>query len=85
MWDAQAGVLWWVDIEGRQIHRFDPVTRTDSAIPTPSMVGAVALRASGGLVAALADGVYILNAESSALTPFSPLDEPPNVRSNESK
>jgi sugar lactone lactonase YvrE len=85
VWDAEAGVLWWVDIEGRQIHRFDPVTRTDNAIPTPSMVGAVALRASGGLVAALADGVYILNAESSALTPFSPLDEPPNVRSNESK
>jgi sugar lactone lactonase YvrE len=85
VWDADAGVLWWVDIEGRQIHRFDPVTMADSAIPTPTMVGAVALRARGGLVAALADGVYTVDVDCSALTPFSPLDEPPNVRSNESK
>ena len=85
VWDADAGVLWWVDIEGRQIHRFDPATRADTAIPTPTMVGAVALRARDGLLAALADGVYTVDVESSALTPFRPLDEPPNVRSNESK
>jgi sugar lactone lactonase YvrE len=85
VWDADAGVLWWVDIEGKRIHRFDPLTRADTSIPTPSMVGAVALRASGGLLAALADGVYSVDFGAEALTPFATLDEPPHVRSNESK
>ena len=34
LWDADAGVLWWVDIEGRRIHRFDPATRQDTSIET---------------------------------------------------
>jgi sugar lactone lactonase YvrE len=66
VWDAETGVLWWVDIEGRQIHGFHPSTRADTTIATPSMVGAVALRARGGLVAALADGVYRVDVASGA-------------------
>jgi sugar lactone lactonase YvrE len=85
VWDAEAGVLWWVDIEGRQIHRFHPSTRADTTIATPSMVGAVALRARGGLVAALADGVYRVDVASGAFERVLELGEPPNVRSNESK
>jgi sugar lactone lactonase YvrE len=85
VWDAEAGVLWWVDIEGRQIHRFHPSTRADTTIATPSMVGAVALRARGGLVAALADGVDRVDVASGAFERVLELGEPPNVRSNESK
>jgi sugar lactone lactonase YvrE len=85
VWDADAGVLWWVDIDGKRIHRFDPRTRADITIPTPSHVGAVALRARGGLVAALADGVYTVEIESGAFARFAALEEPPHVRSNESK
>ena len=85
VWDADGGVLWWVDIEGKLIHRFDPATRVDTSMPTPSMVGAVALRARGGLLAALADGVHLVGFDGGAITPFTALDEPPNVRSNESK
>jgi sugar lactone lactonase YvrE len=85
VWDADAGVLWWVDIEGKRIHRFDPATGADTSIPTPSMVGALALRVGGGLLAALADGVYTVDFEQGVLTPFAAFDEPPNVRSNESK
>jgi sugar lactone lactonase YvrE len=85
VWDAEAGVLWWVDIEGRRIHRFDPATRQDTSIETASMVGAVALRTSGGLLAALEDGVYAVDFETGAASLFAALDEPPEVRSNESK
>jgi sugar lactone lactonase YvrE len=85
VWDADAGVLWWVDIEGKQIHRFDPATRANTSIPTPSHVGAIALRARGGLLAALVDGVYAVDPENGTLALFAELDEPPHVRSNESK
>ena len=85
VWDAHSGVLWWVDIEGKQIHRFDPRTRTDTTIPTPSHVGAVALRERGGLVAALADGVWSVDSVTGAFERLLGLGEPPDVRSNESK
>jgi sugar lactone lactonase YvrE len=85
VWDADAGVLWWVDIEDRRIHRFDPVTRDDTSIETASMVGALALRKGGGLLAALQDGVYTVDFETGASSLFAALHEPPEVRSNESK
>ena len=85
VWDADAGVLWWVDIEGRRIHRFDPATRADTSFETATQVGALALREGGGLVAALADGVWTVDPESGAAELLVGLGEPPDVRSNESK
>ena len=85
VWDADAGVLWWVDIEGRRIHRFDPATGADSSIESATMVGAVAIREGGGLVAALADGIWTVDPETGAAVLFAALGEPPDVRSNESK
>jgi sugar lactone lactonase YvrE len=85
VWDAVAGVLWWVDIEGRRIHRFDPAASGDTSFETATMVGAVALRKGGGLVAALADGVWTVDPETGAASLFAALGEPPDVRSNESK
>jgi sugar lactone lactonase YvrE len=85
VWDADGGVLWWVDIEGRRIHRFDPATSADTSFETASMVGAVAIRASGGLMAALADGVWTVDPESGAAELFVGLGEPPEVRSNDAK
>ena len=49
------------------------------------MVGAVALRAGGGLVAALADGVWTVDPASGAAELFVGLGEPPEVRSNDAK
>ena len=85
VWDADGGVLRWVDIEGRRIHRFDPAARSDTSLETASMVGALALRSGGGLVAALVDGVWTFDPDTGAAERFVGLGEPPNVRSNESK
>ena len=85
VWDADGAVLWWVDIEGRRIHRFDPATGADTSVETATMVGAVALREGGGLVAALADGIWMVDLDTGAASPFVGLGEPPDVRSNESK
>ena len=64
VWDADAGILWWVDIEGRRIHRFDPATGADTSFETATQVGALALREGGGLVAALADGVWTIDSRN---------------------
>lgn len=58
LWDVAAQALWWVDIKGRVIHRFDPATGANTSWNTPHDVGSLALRASGGLILAMAHGFY---------------------------
>ena len=50
LWDAALGCLWWIDIEGRALHRHDPQTGRSSTQPVPGRPGFVALHASGQLV-----------------------------------
>jgi sugar lactone lactonase YvrE len=93
VWDVDAGVLWWVDIDGHRIHRFDPETGEDRAIATPSAVGAVALRAAGGLAVALEDGIWTIDPKAELETDppaddwrvFAPFVEPSDVRCNDAK
>lgn len=56
VWDERAGLLYWVDILGRAVHRFDPASGEDVSFAVPVPVGAVGLDREGGLVLALADG-----------------------------
>ena len=83
MWDAQAGALWWVDIEGRRIHRFDPATRAD-IVRDCDHGGRAGAPRTRGLVAALADGVWTVDSRTGAFELWLGLGEPPDVRSNES-
>ncbi len=50
LWDGARGCLWWIDIEGRQLHRHDPATGQNSLQAIPGSPGFVALHASGQLV-----------------------------------
>lgn len=59
-WDAGRAVLWWVDIMAGRLHRFDPASAMDRSIDVGSPVGAVALRRSGTLLLALAEGLASL-------------------------
>jgi len=56
VWDAPARVLHWVDIVRGEILRTEPVSGRTTAAVYPEMVGAVAQRTDGGLVAAVASG-----------------------------
>ena len=58
LWSEREQKLYWVDISGRMINRFDPATGQNAHWPMPCEPGCVALAASGGLVAALRDGFY---------------------------
>lgn len=43
VWDERLAVLWWVDISGKALHRFDPATGKDLARGFDDMVAAVGL------------------------------------------
>ena len=58
LWSVAEQKLYWVDISGRAICRFDPLTRKNESWSMPSEPGCIALAESGGLVAALRDGFY---------------------------
>ncbi|MCA1822698.1 MAG: SMP-30/gluconolactonase/LRE family protein [Mycobacteriales bacterium] len=63
LWDERDHRLWWVDILGRTVFHLDAVTGASEAIDVPQEVGALALRAAGGLVAAGRDGFAGLSAD----------------------
>lgn len=50
LWDASRDCLWWIDIEGRKLHRHDPSSGRNSLQDLPGRPGFVALHAGGQLV-----------------------------------
>ena len=64
IWDAQRGRLHFVDITPGRIHTWDPATGARRAIDCGAMAGCVVPRRGGGLIAALADGVWAVDADS---------------------
>ena len=67
LWCPRDQVLWWADIDGCALRRFDPATGRDRSWPMPSRIGCFALRESGGLVVALENGFHFYDPESSKL------------------
>jgi L-arabinonolactonase len=37
VWDPEDGVLYWVNIKAREIHRYDPATGKDRQWKTPAV------------------------------------------------
>jgi sugar lactone lactonase YvrE len=58
VWDDNFHLLYWTDIPGRKLHRFDPSTGHDAVWDMPGEVGTVALRTMGGVVLAMRHGFY---------------------------
>ncbi len=86
IWDAGTGELVWVDIVGRSVLRYRPGDGAASTVATPHDVGSVAVRAGGGLVAALADGFWTTAPGSDAWTRLAPVDaDRPDLRFNDGK
>lgn len=75
-------MLWWVDIKAPAIRR-----RAGGAVtsfPLPQPVGSIALRARGGLLAALKSGIFLWDPQS--LKPFaSPAAQDPSHRFNDGR
>jgi L-arabinonolactonase len=86
IWDAAERVLYWVDIKGRAIHRFDPASGRDERWAVAEEVGSLAVRAGGGLVVALRSGFHFFDVATGRATPIvAPEPDRPGNRLNDGK
>ena len=85
IWDTKTETLVWVDIIGSAIHRFDPATDENTTMQTGVHVGAVAVRSSGGLVLAAADGFRALDPDGTQSILAGVENDNPSMRMNDGK
>jgi sugar lactone lactonase YvrE len=93
VWSVAEQALYWVDIEGRHIHRLDWASQTQSTWNTPERVGCIALTApvggSHGIVAAMETGIFelkLLAAPELRSTLIASITHPvPNMRFNDGR
>jgi sugar lactone lactonase YvrE len=53
IWSESESCLYWVDIQGKKIHRFFPKEETNDTFEMPEIVTSLALHKSGGLILTL--------------------------------
>ncbi len=80
VWDVADQCLWWVDIMGELVHRFDPASGTDDTWAVGEPVGSLAVRSGGGLVLATKTGFHLFNPETGEKTAI--VDPEPDLTGN---
>ena len=87
VWSGEEGVLFWVDINGRAVHAFDPITGADRAWPLDVRPSAIARSCDRSrLLVAAENEVAWLDLESGELDTWLTLEEPqPGVRLNDGR
>ena len=86
VWDNRRRVLYWLDIENRTVHIFDPSTQMNRRISTEQRVGCLAPTASGDLLLGMEKGFGRLNIESGEVRPLlDPECHLPSNRFNDGK
>jgi len=75
IWDSSAKVLYWVDILGMKLNRFDTETSRNDVFELPSRVGTVVPQTDSTVVVALEDGIYIKNLKSNNLLLLSDVEK----------
>jgi sugar lactone lactonase YvrE len=86
IWDPEANVLWWIDIYGPTIHRFDPAHGKSQSWSAPEYLGCIGLRSAGGLVVTMASGFYFFDPVSGDFTAIAdPEAEQGDTRFNDGK
>jgi len=80
------GALYYVDIEGHLVVRYDPADGSEKSWNVGQRVGTVVPRESGGLVIAGDHGLYFLDEETGTLTAIAdPEPDKPDNRFNDGK
>lgn len=86
LWDDREKVLWWIDIVGKKLQRFDPSNSTNTTFDLPEKPGTVVLAEDGRLVLALQSGFYWFDPKTEKLTFIAnPDEDQPETRFNDGK
>jgi len=70
LWDGARGLVWFVDIKGRRIHRCDPYGGSRRSWDAPGQVSFIVPGPDGAMVCSLDDGLYFFNEETGAFAPL---------------
>jgi sugar lactone lactonase YvrE len=86
-WHAGRQTLWWIDILGQRYFEAGLTGAAPRVLESPQLMGALAPTQAGGLVAALRDGIYLLDPATGAATLFAaaPGHDPAQFRFNDAK
>lgn len=74
VWDWRMQRLFWVDIEGKMLHSFDPSTKKRAELVFKGMPGAVVPAESGNLILALESGLSKFDFDTETLTKLNILE-----------
>ena len=67
LWNPETAKLYWVDIEGRALHVFDPATGHDRCYPVGQRIGTVVPRRGGRALVALQNGIHEIDLNTGLL------------------
>ena len=70
VWDEAEQALYSIDILEKRVLRWDPASGEEWSWQVPAMIGSMALRAGGGAIVALPDGIHALDFETGEVEPF---------------
>lgn len=86
LWDEATNRLWWIDIRGANLHRFDPASGRNETWSLREPPGSLALTRDGRLAVALASGLAWFDEASGTTTPFLPIEaDKPATRLNDGR
>jgi len=86
IWNVTESAIYWIDIEGCAVHRFNTITNRHDSWPMPSQPGCIAFCVSGNLIVALRSGLAFLDTSSGALDMIAnPPYDPATTRFNDGR
>ncbi|MBM3517473.1 MAG: SMP-30/gluconolactonase/LRE family protein [Alphaproteobacteria bacterium] len=86
VWDGREQALYFTDILGKTLNRFDPASSEHKVWALPEHISCFGLRAAGGAVVALRTGIHFFDLEAGALTPWvDPEEADPRTRFSDGK
>ncbi len=84
-WDEASQTLYWVDIVGKRVQRYDPSTGEIARWSTAMHVSAAIPTERGDVIAPMTNGLHRLDLASGETTPFVRPDTDAGNRSNETR
>ncbi|WP_282043733.1 SMP-30/gluconolactonase/LRE family protein [Winogradskyella flava] len=61
IWNHESNELYWIDIEGKTLHIYDPNLNTNRSFPTASHIGTVVPKNKNEALIALVDGIHSID------------------------